>query len=98
MKKVTFLLLTFILGYLPSRSQDFHLSMYDAGPLFLNPAMTGVVDATARIHAQYRNQWSSVAYKPFTTAMISADMPHGKWGYGIQIMKISPVSRKYYLS
>lgn len=88
MKKVTFLLLTFILGYLPSRSQDFHLSMYDAGPLFLNPALTGVVDATARIHAQYRNQWSSVAYKPFTTALVSADMPKGKWGYGVQLMNM----------
>ena len=70
------------------KSQDFHLSLYDSGPLFLNPAMTGVVDATARIHAQYRNQWSSVAYKPFTTAMISADMPRDKWGYGIQIMNM----------
>lgn len=70
------------------KAQDFHLSLYDAAPLFLNPAMTGVIDAKYRIHAQYRNQWSSVAYKPFNTALISADMPKGKWGYGIQIINM----------
>ncbi len=70
------------------RAQDFHLSLYDAGPLFLNPALTGVVDAQARIHTQYRNQWSAVAFKPFTTALISADIPKGKWGYGVQIINM----------
>ncbi len=71
-----------------AKSQDFHLSLYDAAPLFLNPAMTGVIDAKYRIHGQYRNQWNSVAYKPFNTALISADMPKGKWGYGIQIINM----------
>jgi type IX secretion system PorP/SprF family membrane protein len=70
------------------RSQDFHLSLYDAGPLFLNPAMTGVFDSKLRVHTQYRNQWSSVAFKPFTTALVSADIPKGKWGYGIQIINM----------
>lgn len=81
-------LLVIILGGSAVTAQDFHLSLYDSGPLFLNPALTGVVDAQARIHAQYRNQWSSVAYKPFTTALISADMPKGKWGYGVQMMNM----------
>ncbi|MGZ4037341.1 MAG: PorP/SprF family type IX secretion system membrane protein, partial [Bacteroidia bacterium] len=71
-----------------AQSQDFHLSLYDAAPLFLNPAMTGVVDATFRVHAQYRNQWNSVAYKPYNTALISADMPKGKWGFGIQMIEM----------
>ncbi len=69
-----------------SFAQDFHLSLYDAAPLFLNPAMTGLIEGKMRAHAQYRNQWNAVAYKPFTTALISFDMPYkGKWGFGGQI-------------
>lgn len=70
------------------KAQDFHLSMYDAGPLFLNPALTGVVDANFRAHAQYRNQWRSVAFKPYSTALLSVDAPKGKWGFGGQIMNM----------
>ena len=70
------------------KAQDFHLSMYDAAPMFLNPAMTGMVDGNIRIHAQYRNQWSSVAFKPYNTALISLDAPKGKWGFGGQIMNM----------
>ena len=77
-----------ILLLLPSykaKSQDFHLSMYDAAPLFLNPAMTGVVDGSWRIHGQYRNQWKSVNFKPYSTSLLSFDMPYKKWGFGGQI-------------
>ncbi len=70
------------------KAQDFHLSMYDAGPLFLNPAMTGLVDGNFRIHGQYRNQWNSVAFKPYNTALISLDAPKGKWGFGGQIINM----------
>lgn len=62
--------------------------MYDAGPLFLNPAMTGMVDAPWRVHAQYRNQWKAVAFKPYNTALISFDMPVGKWGFGGQVTEM----------
>lgn len=70
------------------KAQDFHLSMYDAAPMFLNPALTGVVDANFRVHAQYRNQWRTVAFKPYNTALISFDAPKGKWGFGGQIMNM----------
>lgn len=70
------------------KAQDFHLSMYDAAPMFLNPALTGVVDANLRVHAQYRNQWRAVAFKPYNTALISLDAPKGKWGFGVQIMNM----------
>lgn len=89
MKKQVFVfysLLLLISGSL--RAQDFHLSMYDAAPMFLNPALTGVVDANLRVHAQYRNQWRSVAFKPYNTALISVDAPKGKWGFGAQIMNM----------
>lgn len=71
-----------------AKAQDFHLSLYDAAPLFLNPAMTGVIDSKFRVHGQYRNQWSSVAYRPFNTALISADMPKDKWGFGLQVINM----------
>lgn len=68
-----------------SYGQDAHLSMYDAAPLFLNPALTGVVEGDFRVHAQYRTQWKSVNYKPYTSALVSFDMPIKKWGFGVQI-------------
>ena len=84
MKK--FIVLTVILlGLTPLRAQDAHLSMYDAAPLFLNPAMTGVFKGDWRIHGQYRTQWKAVNFKPYTTGLISFDMPFKKWGFGIQV-------------
>ncbi|MBC7864015.1 MAG: PorP/SprF family type IX secretion system membrane protein [Bacteroidia bacterium] len=90
MKKIIpiLILIFFLTGNRSAKAQDFHLSMYDAGPLFLNPAMTGVVDATWRVHAQYRNQWRSVAFKPYSTALISFDAPVKKWGFGGQVMNM----------
>jgi type IX secretion system PorP/SprF family membrane protein len=87
--KRSIILLAFLTGFSQLvRSQDFHLSMYDSPPMFLNPAFTGLTDAKARVHAQYRNQWSTVTFKPFTTALISADVPKGKWGYGVQVINM----------
>lgn len=68
------------------RAQDFHLSQYDAAPLFLNPSMTGMFDGKYRGHVHYRTQWSNISTKPFTTTGFSFDMPLKKFGAGIQIM------------
>ena len=83
-KKVLF---SFILtlGVTSANAQDTHLSMYDAAPLFLNPAMTGVFKGDWRLHAQYRTQWKAVNFKPYNTALISLDFPVKKWGFGIQL-------------
>lgn len=67
------------------RAQDAHLSLYDAAPLSLNPAMTGVFEGNWRVHGQYRTQWKSVNFKPYQSALISFDMPLKKWGFGAQI-------------
>lgn len=87
-KLILFILLSLCLATPRLQAQDFHLSLYDAAPLFLNPGLTGVVDAKFRVHAQYRNQWRAVAYKPFNTALVSFDMPKGKWGFGGQITEM----------
>src|ERR1019366_1920087 len=67
-------------------AQDFHLSQYDALPMFLNPAMTGMFDGEYRVNAQYRTQWAAIATKPFTPSGISFDMPVKKFGMGLQLL------------
>jgi len=85
MKKQAILLLLLTLGTFRSQAQDAHLSMYDAAPLFLNPAMTGVFQGDWRIHGQYRTQWRAVNFKPYQSALISFDKPYKKWGFGGQL-------------
>lgn len=87
MKKFhTYFILIFCLTGMRSFAQDFHLSMYDAAPLYLNPAMTGVVEGYWRIHGHYRTQWKAVNFKPYTTGLLSFDMPYKKWGFGAQVV------------
>lgn len=79
------LIIVLFFGAGVSFGQDGHLSMYDAAPMFLNPAMTGVFEGDYRFHGQYRTQWKAVNYKPYNSALVSFDMPYKKWGFGIQI-------------
>ncbi|MBN1415330.1 MAG: PorP/SprF family type IX secretion system membrane protein [Bacteroidales bacterium] len=50
--------------------QDIHFSMFNACPLYLNPAEAGNFNGDWRIAGNYRNQWSSLAV-PFHTAAIA---------------------------
>ncbi|MFT5599980.1 MAG: type IX secretion system PorP/SprF family membrane protein [Flavobacteriales bacterium] len=86
MKRIFLLISIALISVLNGKAQDFHMSMYDAAPLYLNPSMTGVFEGDWRIHAQYRNQWKSVNFKPYTTGLISFDIPYKKWGFGAQIV------------
>jgi type IX secretion system PorP/SprF family membrane protein len=83
--------------FLPSVivAQDFQLSQYDAPPMFLNPAMTGMFDGHYRVHAHYRTQWAAVSSKPFTTAGVSFDMPVKKFGIGAQVMNFRAGAGRY---
>lgn len=85
MKKHLIIFIIIFLGVFRSQSQDAHLSLYDAAPLFLNPAMTGVFQGDWRIHGQFRTQWKAINFKPYTSALISFDKPYKKWGFGGQI-------------
>lgn len=84
MKKLAFVLVLLGLGQ-RAQAQDSHLSMYDAAPLFLNSGLTGVFEGGWRLHGQYRTQWKSVNFKPYTSALISFDMPVKRWGFGVQL-------------
>jgi len=89
MLKKLIISLIVIASFSKMKAQDVHLSMYDAAPLFLNPAMTGLFDGEWRLHGQYRTQWKAVNYKPYNTSLISFDKPYKKWGFGAQISNLS---------
>jgi type IX secretion system PorP/SprF family membrane protein len=84
--KVLALVLMAVCCTLKTTAQDFHLSLYDAAPLYLNPALAGQFDGKYRVHAQYRTQWSSVSTKPFNSAAISFDMPYKNFAFGAQVL------------
>jgi type IX secretion system PorP/SprF family membrane protein len=63
-----------VLFFIPSQSQDLHLSQFFNTPLSTNPANTGFIpDADYRLGAQYRNQFSSILEQPYKTTTIFAD-------------------------
>lgn len=59
---------------LQATAQDVHFTEFDAAPMIINPAFTGMFDGLVRADAVYRNQWASVTV-PYVTYAASADMP-----------------------
>lgn len=79
MNRYTFFTIALLLslGLLPAllRAQDVHFSQQYAAPLFVNPAMTGLMQGDVRGSVIYRNQWASaMTGTPFRTIYGSADM------------------------
>jgi len=65
---------------------DPHFSQYYANPLWLNPALTGVIDGDTRVNTNFKDQWASVS-KAYQTASISADFnPNDKVGLGLNML------------
>src|SRR4030042_3201253 len=54
------------------RGQDIHFSLFNACPLYLNPANTGNFNGDWRLSGIYRNQWTALA-DPFSTAAAGFD-------------------------
>ena len=79
-------LLSLILPFGALAQQDNHLSQFNVSPLILNPAMTGMFEGNYRANILYRNQWSSIIKKSYTTENASFDRPKKKFGYGGYIM------------
>lgn len=93
MKK--FYLIPILLFALSANGQDFHLSQYEAAALNQNPAMTGMFKGQLRVHGHYRNQWSAIATRPFTTGIIAADMPLKKIAVGMQVANFNAGAGHY---
>lgn len=91
MKNKIFVALLAICGCLQqtaSAQVDPHFSQYYAYPLFLNPAMAGVIDGDWRLTGNYRNQWSNFG-NPYSTGGVSFDAPTGKnMGLGITALNM----------
>lgn len=60
-------------SYLTANAQDPHFSQFYQSPLTLNPALTGMFNAKARIGLNYRNQWATVS-APYQTFAVSGEM------------------------
>jgi type IX secretion system PorP/SprF family membrane protein len=72
-----------VLGTMTLTAQDYHLSQYDAAPLYLNPALTGLshdVEGDYRITINSRSQWRALGNKPFSTQYAGYDMVMNEWG------------------
>jgi type IX secretion system PorP/SprF family membrane protein len=69
-------------------AQDIHLSQYDASPIMLNPALTGMKkDIKYRLVNQYRNQWDALTGKSYMSSALAFDKPlKEKWGAGAYIL------------
>ena len=56
---------------------DPHFSQYYAYPLWLNPGLTGAMDASYRVTILHRSQWAGIT-SPFSTFGATADFVAGK--------------------
>ncbi len=55
-------------------SQDKHFTQFYASPLTLNPALSGAMEGSYRLNANYRNQWGHVLENPIKTFSMAADL------------------------
>jgi len=74
MKKILPFLVLTILPHCILNAQDAHFTQYMTSPLWVNPAMTGLVHGDVRGSANYRSQWASVSPAPYSTLNFSYDM------------------------
>lgn len=82
---ITLLLLILIAGR-STAQVDPHFSQYYANPLWLNPALTGVINGDYRINANYKNQWADIN-NAYHTAAVSGDYrATDKVGLGFSIL------------
>lgn len=70
--KVGLVLLFLSVSYIKGYGQDIHFSQFNAAPLQLNPALTGVNGCDYRFAANYRSQWAGLG--KFNTVAASYDM------------------------
>jgi Bacteroidetes-specific putative membrane protein len=84
--KPVLVVLAFTTGMAGRAQTDPHFSQYYAYPMWLNPALTGVMDGEYRVTAVYRNQWGNIA-NAFSTPGVSADFVTNKnVNLGVNIM------------
>jgi type IX secretion system PorP/SprF family membrane protein len=84
--KFAFLCVFFLLRVFTGKAQvDPHFTQFYAFPIWLNPAMSGVINGgDCRLVAIHRNQWNKIT-SPYSTFGLSYDwLTKQTWGMGIQ--------------
>jgi hypothetical protein len=96
MRKLFFLLIINLTGLSQLHAQvDPHFTQYYAYPLWLNPALTGVIDGDYRVGINYRQQLPGL-YAPMNTKGITADISLPKnFGIGITLLNQSSADAGY---
>jgi len=97
MKKIIIIAACWLgIAYQGKAQVDPHFTQYYMNPMFLNPALTGVIgDGDIRGTAVYRNQWTTIT-NPFTTIGASGDMLlNNDWGIGVNLLSQSAGSGGY---
>jgi len=89
MKKITIVLFLLLQIMAVSRLKaqiDPHFSQYYAYPLYLNPALTGVINGDTRINANFKNQYATIN-NAYQTGALSVDFrPTDKVGIGFNVL------------
>ena len=73
----TALLLAFAVSFVfipKAYAQDKHFTQFYASPLTLNPALSGAMEGSYRVTANYRDQWRKVLENPIKTFSMAADL------------------------
>ncbi|MFT4644177.1 MAG: type IX secretion system PorP/SprF family membrane protein [Planctomycetota bacterium] len=74
MKKILIIVIVLVMA-LKLSAQDIHFSQYNAQPLLLNPALSGLNECDYRVGALFRTQWFSVSQgNTYRTISAFADM------------------------
>lgn len=74
---------------------DPHFSQYYAYPLWLNPALTGVMDGDFRLTGNFKQQWTGIG-NGYKTSAVSADFrTSGKVALGLNVLDQSAGSAGY---
>ena len=86
--KIAFVIICFLFCKTSFCQVDAHFTQYYTYGIYLNPALTGVInEGDVSLTAIRRNQWSNVA-DPYITTGIAADFSTNKnWGFGINVMQ-----------
>ncbi|WP_158798320.1 PorP/SprF family type IX secretion system membrane protein [Pedobacter sp. L105] len=74
---------------------DPHFSQYYANPLWLNPALTGVMDGDYRVNVNAKQQWSSISNAYLTTGASFDVAPTKNLAFGAMILNQSAGAVSY---
>jgi type IX secretion system PorP/SprF family membrane protein len=86
LKLIIALLLQIVVAGSLKAQVDPHFSQYYAYPLWLNPALTGVINGDTRISGNYKNQYAALNNAYQTTALSADFRPTSQIGVGLNVL------------